>query len=411
MPRFEKLIAAGFLLAFVFTPAGGVFAKNNSPPWETEVWLKKSLDIIKENQRGTQENSLSERDLEIAREIAYETRGKMQQQMQEMGGAAIPDSEKLPEKIIYAFITLGEERNNEAAAREAIKSLAGEWKDNTEIRVVLRGLPHGSKTLTDAFIVGKNLTHEVDSPPTVMIDPKAFRKYGITQTPVILLEDKGQEVARAKGVINPRWLLREVREGRSGNLGQYGPLKSIAEKDIFDEIKERIADVDWEQKKKRAKENFWIKKEFLKLPKADEQFSYKIVPEFRVKEDVVNHQGELIAEAGQVINLLEKRERASFFLVIFDASDPEQVGFAKQAGEEAKDKWRVKYITTTPPSRLSGWKMWNDMENYFDAPVYLLNTQIVRSFDLRKVPVTVKPQTESFLVTEHYLAAPVEVSK
>ena len=112
-----------------------------------------------------------------------------------------------------------------------------------DVRIVFRGIRPGER-LNDAIHDLHALLRGIESPPTVELDPPAFRAAGVTAVPVLLLQERGQTVARVQGTLALDWFEREVAAGRHGDLGTYGPVREIAEPDLLEELQRRVATLD-----------------------------------------------------------------------------------------------------------------------------------------------------------------------
>nr|MBG9386379.1 conjugal transfer protein TraW [Klebsiella pneumoniae] len=100
------------------------------------------------------------------------------------------------------------------------------------------------------------------------------------------------------------WLAREVDNGEKGDLGVKGPVEKISEPDLIDVAKKRLANIDWEEKKKQAIERFWTKQNFNELPRAPKSRTREIDPSVMITSDISTPDGTVFAHAGDVINPL-----------------------------------------------------------------------------------------------------------
>jgi conjugal transfer pilus assembly protein TraW len=226
--------------------------------------------------------------------------------------------------------------------------------------------------------------------PQVTMNPVLFRKYGVTVAPTILYERDGVELARARGIVNSRWLKdRMERDKASGDLGKWGETAAIAERDLIEEMQARLAGIDWEAKKKQALAGYWGKQRFLELPKAREEKVIYLDATYKVEDDFILPDGKVVARKGEKIDLFQKVP-PTFMLIVFDAGDPRQLEWALKTGKQHAGKYRVKFITTRIPDRERGWDSLAKLYETLEAPVFLLNEQVRDRFKLTHVPGTVR---------------------
>jgi conjugal transfer pilus assembly protein TraW len=289
---------------------------------------------------------------------------------------------------ILLFVTLGEKpAENLEANRRLFKDIR---EISPEAIVVLRGLPQGARSLGDLFkymhqLIGKD-------GPQVMLNPPLFQKYDVTVSPTLVYERDGVEVARCRGLINADWLRERVkRDKATGDLGKWGETVAIAERDLIEEMKSRLAGIDWQAKKDLAVARYWNKQPFIELPKARLERVFYLDAAYQVKEDFILPDGKVVARAGQKIDLF-KIISPTFMLVVFDASDPRQLAWAVKIGKEyaGQHSVRVKYITTTMPDREHGWESLKRLYAALDAQVFLLNEPVRDRFKLEHVPSLVR---------------------
>lgn len=268
--------------------------------------------------------------------------------------------------------------------------------------VVLRGLPHGKRGLDGMFryihlVLGEHRDRQ-DKTPQLIMDPRLYRKYRVEVSPTLVYERDGQAVAWVRGLVDDRWLKDQVeKEGRTGDLGKYGPTEAVVERDFLEEIQERIASIDWKAKKEQAWQRYWTHYSFLTLPPAPRDRVYQVDAVYEVPQDFILPDGKVLARKGEKINLFEKVP-PHFVLVVFDAGDPRQLAWAKKAGREYQKRFQVQYLTTSLPERT--WECFERLEKALDEPLYLLNETVWERFHLAHVPSLVRPLEDRFEVRE-----------
>jgi len=305
---------------------------------------------------------------------------------------------------ILIFITFGEEpEENIDKNKQLIKDILTISPNAT---VVVRGLPQGKKSLNDFFKYLRKLSPDVNGKlPRIYLDPVRFRKYNIQVAPTILYEvgwDRRtrKAVAWARGSINAKWIKKQVEEyNQAGDLGKIGPTITIAEKDLIEELKERMLKIDWKKKKEQALARYWKRRKYIDLPKAKENRTFYVSGKFKVKKDFILPDGRVIARKGDVIDQF-KYVQPTFCLIVFDATSEEQLKWAIKQGKEYKNKYRVKYITTKLPDVEHGWESLGKLYNELNAPVFFLTPDLKERFHLKHAPTLVLPLKDKFEVKE-----------
>lgn len=255
-----------------------------------------------------------------------------------------------------------------------------------DIRIVFRGIRPGER-LNDAIHDLHTLLRGIESPPTVELDPPAFRAAGVMAVPVLLLQERGQTVARVQGTLALDWFEREVAAGRRGDLGTYGPMQAIAEPDLLEELQRRVARLDWNRLRNQAAARYWQRATFIELPPATENRTYGVDLSVTVGADIPALDGRFVARAGDrpdPLQFLPFTQR----LIVFDATRPEQVTLARQLLADAGGKRTV--LLATRLDRATGWNSLDTLEQTLAAPVYLLNAAVRDRFRLERVPAVIE---------------------
>ncbi|MBW1952099.1 MAG: hypothetical protein JRI66_03320 [Deltaproteobacteria bacterium] len=321
---------------------------------------------------------------DLARKISRQELDRVKKQT-----AAVTRLSPRPDEArLLLFITLGA---RPAENLERNRRLLGEIMEiSPEAVLVLRGLPQGARTLGDLVRHLRKLSGKDGELPKIMLDPRLFRKYGVTVAPTLIYERDGQAIAWCRGIVNVRWLRDRVeKEKLTGDLGQWGATEVIAERDLIEVMQERLAKIDLEAMKQKAMERYWQKQQFLVLPKAKEEKVFYLDATYEVQKDFILPDGKVIARAGDEIDLF-KVMPPTFMLVVFDAGDPRQLEWAAETGKKYGGRYRVRYITTTIPDRDQGWKSLARLYDTLDAPVFLLTEEVRVRFKMEHVPSMVR---------------------
>jgi conjugal transfer pilus assembly protein TraW len=308
---------------------------------------------------------------------------------------AFLDQEERPLEIVI-LITFGSPVETEHI-RGLLQSLTGE-----NVTLAIQGLPVGYTKVDKTALLMASLQKGIESPPGLVIDPRFFEKTGSTLSPTIVVQQGGEPLLWASGVSDPDWILRRYHQGDRGNLGIYGTTEKVAEKNFKQEIAERLARINWEEKKDEATHNFWKSYPYIDLPVATRFRAFEFELSYLIDKDITGKDGQVLARAGQKINPVSIIS-GSFYLVVFDATDPKQILLAKEIGTGAPKGKRVKYLATKLNFSEDGWEEKSRIENLLDAPLYFISLQQSQILHLKKIPASVETSGQLVRVTEYPL--------
>lgn len=393
----SRLVASAMLaLAFVFPAVG------QDPD---AAWIQAGAERAAAYEASVREDFTpqvsDERYREIARELLEGHRrvvAEAMQQSAETPNAPTPEADGANgegERIIV-FETLGEDLERLDDLERALKSLRG----LKNIRVVLRGLPDGTSTITEMVRILAGVLRAVPDGPEVVLDPTAYQRYGVTVAPTILYEKDGEALAWVRGSLAVEWLREEVASGRRGDLGKRGPTHAIVERDLITEMKERIARTDWAAKKAAAIKRFWQNQRLTLLPETKEPRRFEINPTIEVLADITALDGRVIVPAGTRVNLLEQVPFTGS-LIVFDGAKKSHRATARRLSAEARAKGLRPILVTTRMAEGPGsWGAWEQLQQSFEYPVFLLQQDLRMRFRLEHVPAEVHAEGNRFVVTE-----------
>lgn len=320
-----------------------------------------------------------------------------------------PQPYKEHSTLVFASLSLGE---------QGLRDLLSMTSGLDDAVVVFRGI-HRGESMTDALTRLQRMAAQHDPMPTVIINPDLFRSYNVTVVPTIVNVDTqdlpvagdiAKPVARVAGISNPLWLNKAIERGETGDLGIKGPVLDISEVDLIELAKERVAEIDWEEKKKQAVERFWTKQNFNELPRAPKSRTREIDPSVMITRDISTPDGTVFAHAGDVINpLCDPKEVCkpgtrpfTQAVVVFDPLDKKQMELLAKKLPEIMQKPGVQRITyiATEFDKDKGWDSYKSVTDNFDAPVYLLTPDLITRFELEYVPSIITAQGKRFVVEE-----------
>ncbi|MFX4226353.1 MAG: TrbC family F-type conjugative pilus assembly protein [Porticoccaceae bacterium] len=240
----------------------------------------------------------------------------------------------------------------------------------------------------------------IEPVPNTVIDPTKFRDKNITQVPTIIAynaDDK--EVARAAGTANPKYLRNEISRDNLGDLGLVGTVYKITEPNLIDVMRKRVLEVDWRAKTKGAPQRYLNKLQFVDLPIAEESKVVRLEPINRLTKELRVPETDLVFPAGMTFNPL-KYQSFRTFIIVFDATDPEQLSFAGRLADEQVESRPVSLISTKY-QRESGFEWLGKVEQEIGFPIYLLKEDFAKTLAVTSVPSTVQAQGDELIITSY----------
>ncbi|WP_229427603.1 TrbC family F-type conjugative pilus assembly protein [Methylomonas fluvii] len=292
-----------------------------------------------------------------------------------------------PLTLIFVSFSLGD---------TALKGIFEEASGRDDVLLVFRGPKPGQK-LPALMADLKRLLKDIEQLPNILIDPTRFQHWSVISVPDIVVEQDGQSRLHVRGVSSLSWLDEQIKAGKRGDLGTLGDVGEIAEIDLLEDIKRRMAAIDWKQKQQQAIARFWAQQKFEDLPTAQADRDRTVDLTITAPRDLVAPNGQLIIRAGQTVNPLDKMP-FGLCLMVFDATVPAQVELIQRQSCQDK-KARVLYLATSLP-RLDGWEQLKTLEITLQAPVYLLTPDVRSRFRLQQVPAIVEQAGNHLMVHE-----------
>jgi conjugal transfer pilus assembly protein TraW len=303
-----------------------------------------------------------------------------------------------PVRVMFVSFSLGE---------PVLKGIFEEASGQDDVLLVFRGPKPGQK-LPGFFAELKALLKDIDPLPNIVIDPTRFQKWKVTTVPEIVVEAQGRALLRVKGVTSLDWVKARQNAGRQGDLGRFGEVYDIAEIDLLEAIKSRLATLDGPRLKQQAIARFWEKRPFEVLPASREDRDRTIDLTVTAPRDLIAPNGNLIIRAGHTVNPLDQMA-FGLCLIVFDATQPAQIDAVRQLSCRDQNA-RVLYLATQL-SREDGWEGLKNLETTLDAPVYLLTPDVRQRFQLQQVPAVVEQSGNRIVVRERKVLKPAAGAK
>lgn len=174
------------------------------------------------------------------------------------------------------------------------------------------------------------------------------------------------------------------------DLGTCGTVYPIAEEDIIQYLKNKIAysGESWMKEfQKSTLEKMKTPKPVSGITKAQEYRTFSFDPSITLTQDVIDHEGQIIAKAGTRINPLD-HVSLDYEMIFFDGDDPAQCAFARE-NKSKKSKWIL--IKGNP----------YDLEIQENYPVYFDQQGVlVQKFGIKKVPAKVSQEGSVLKIEE-----------
>ena len=364
-----------------------------------EAWLQRSQAILKALEGQPRPDWLNGQfeQLDVKRQAqqVFEASQAIQTEALSIGSTKLasvqptaPSSKPLT--LMFVSFSLGE---------SALKGIFEEAAGRDDVLLVFRG-PKPSQKLPALMADLKRLLKGIEPLPNIVIDPTRFQLWSVSSVPDIVVEQDGKSLLLVRGVSSLSWLDEQIKAGKQGDLGTLGDVAEIVEIDLLEEIKRRMAAIDWKQKQQQAIARFWEQQKFEVLPVAQEDRDRSVDLTITAPRDLTAPNGQLIIRTGQTVNPLDKIP-FGLCLMVFDATVPAQVELIQQQCCHDKQA-RVVYLTTTLP-RQSGWDSLQRLETALQAPVYLLTPDVRSRFQLQHVPAIVEQSGNRLLVRERKL--------
>lgn len=303
------------------------------------------------------------------------------------------DNSMLDNNIYYEILI------SDSMGDSQIQQLLESSLHNPRISFVISGFIPSEKTFGDVIKRIYLLTKGMNPAPYIKLDPRPFEKFNVNEVPYMYAMKNDNFLAGAYGITNTKWLKEKIDDGEVGDLGKWGNTVAISETSITEIIEQRIAKLDKDKIIKSAKDAYWTKKVYVELPMADKTITRKFKPEIYIPRDIKSVEGVVVAKAGTKINLLDVRPFTQK-MVIFDATDQRQMDFVKSI---KKDKYqKTTYITTKVKSEQK-FDAVKNVETELGYSVYLLNSDLINSFNLKKIPsvVTANNKDKVFIINEY----------
>ncbi|MGI9303498.1 MAG: TrbC family F-type conjugative pilus assembly protein, partial [Gammaproteobacteria bacterium] len=409
-----KFLVAALTSACVFVSAFGQTQHTHNDAWleksraihehatkmhETPAWLRTQPDphtdaLVREMLRNTpQADARTEESVRQA--IGETTLGELPS----LAGANEPQA-RGPDTYLFISTSL---------PRDELSGLIVA-SQHEGVVAVLRGVLPGQSLGESLWWLREIVQqHDDELKPSVVIDPQLYRRYQVEEVPTVVHVPVQGNPVRARGAVTVDWIRSRANQGHDEgdtgpddivDLGAYGTTRTIAEKDLIEDIGERFAAIDWAAKREAAVADYWTRHaDIVDLPPATVAREHTVDPTVVVRQDVYGPNGQLLAIAGQRLNpgaLLP----LTHTILVFDGTQPAQVDAMATiaAGVRAQNRGVI-FITSRVDTAL-GWKAVHKIEQMLDAPVHVLQREVVDRLQLQRVPSVIEASGQMLRVRE-----------
>lgn len=255
-----------------------------------------------------------------------------------------------------------------------------------------QAIDHVAKIFMEIVKKNKTLT------PHVIIEPSLYKQYGVDSAPTAVVHLNGKMV-QASGTLSIDYLLAQLEENKTGNLGVVGSTYEVAEPDMIEEMKRRTALIDWEAQTKGAVGRFWTDSwGNLNMPLAEKNTAFLVDPTFVLSKDIVA-QGTTLARAGSMYNpqkIMPMRQT----MFVFDGTDKKQLSAIKKYIKTKKITIENVVLIVSEIDRIAGFDALEELQKYFGTRVFVIDKSIKDRFKLRAVPSVIYGSGEYYKVEE-----------
>jgi|JI10StandDraft_1071094.scaffolds.fasta_scaffold07281_7 conjugal transfer pilus assembly protein TraW len=282
---------------------------------------------------------------------------------------------------VYIFISQSQSDGDIKSALEVAAQVGA--------TVFLRGILPGS-TLDKGALRVQRIAGSMSPIPNVTIDPRPFQQFEVELVPTVVVATSINNYSKVSGTLAVDYAADRLRDHQYGDLGSRGQTLPIVEPDLVEDFKARILSIDWESKKHKATQRMFHSLNIISLPKAVESATRTVDPTVVLANDIAMPDGKLIAVAGSSFNPL-KAFGMSRQIVVFDATDPRQLKFAKSIADADLAQNRIAVLITTEVDRDRGMESFKEISQALRPhKIFFLDDTVRERLSVRVVPTVAK---------------------
>lgn len=395
--QFSNLIAMSCLVSSVFVYASDPLMDISKGSEAQKAYIEKlKKDGTLDNFKNVEETQQYKIQQERAKQISETTLDKLAVSLETYAGVdkkdaqafTQPQQETKKETMTGIFVSFS---MSDYELQEAFKAA-----EEHGAELYFNGMHPEDDSIGKTMVRLRKLMADHETTATARFHPKAFEEFEITAVPAIIHAQKGS-VGIMHGTMNFDYLKKMMSETNGLNdFGVIGSTRKIMERNLLEEIQERLTKIDGEKLKQRAVDNFWKKKEFVVIPPAEKTETFYINPTVKVTADIVNPQGEVLAKKGQTVNPLQTMSMHNAY-ILFDATDKEQLVWA-QNHISSHQYQGIVMLMTSQLHKDSGWDHLSSLRQNFQREIYLIPKEMVERFSISGLPAIVTTDNQKKLV-------------
>jgi len=222
--------------------------------------------------------------------------------------------------------------------------------------------------------------------PNIVIDIDPFEEFSQDGfVPVSISYRSGKDPVVRPGIIDPCF------DPNDPLHEQAAELVMASEAPMLELIEKRLAQIDWEKKKKEMQARYYAGLPSPKLPPATIADTRLVSMDVKIIQDIEMPNGEIIARRGDVINPLSVSPLLEHYIVI-NASIPDQVAWAKTYIADNPSQSVVVMLDGAPEPKSP--ESFYELELSLKAEVFLLNESVESRFHIKKTPSVISQADE-----------------
>ncbi len=278
--------------------------------------------------------------------------------------------------------------------KDYIKSLIDEayeinQKSGFKIHLVIQGFVDDSLKKT-----AKKILHVTDGNPAkaaIEINPELFKNNDVTQVPFIVLK-KGDKIQTMSGAVSVRFALERFELSDSeDNLGRFGTLYPVTEKNFYDLLKEKQSVVTQKiaEARQRAVSRAFVVRGFDHIKPAQKTRVFYVDPAYEVTSDFKNPlTGEVIVPGGTKLNPVDY---VSFpKTLVIDGSQKAQLEYLR------KNAGNFEMILVTKGDLIK-------LMTTYKVRMYSFVPEMEERFKIKATPSIIEQEDRMLKITEVYL--------
>ena len=293
--------------------------------------------------------------------------------------------------LLFISTSLGD-----AALNQIFASIEGD----AEVTAVLRGVTDPDNSGKELLALQEKIS-QYKKGLNLIVNPKYFRDYGIKTVPVLVKVDAdGEEVARVAGMTSREWLAESIKSHPEvKDFGVRGQIEQITERDLAEVMREKALAVDWESRKRKAVDNVWKKYNFVELPHSAVPRTREIDLTVRSPQTIKDQYGKVLYKKGDLVNPLALKyfDRA---VIVFNPSYESELKTVKKFIEKHKPDNRKTRLIVTHFDRKKGGEHFNELQEYINSRIYVLNEDLRRTFTVEYTPAIIYADGGKLYITE-----------